>query len=394
MTQEDQEEQVTPSTKISHAQNGEDVRAWRALEDVDEPFYVEVGASDPVVDSLTASLSALGWRGVLVEPEPSIAQRLREARPRDVVVAAAAHSSSGVLSFSYADKRGQGQVSAGPVADAREHDQVQISVPAVRLADVLDDVAPSDVHFMSIDVEGHEADALLGLGLDRWRPWVLCIEATRPDSRTPSWEGWHPLLVEADYHFVAFDGLNRWYVSAEHRDLADRVAEPHNVLDEMLDGWRRSDTEGQRDVIAQLNAEIARLQKVLGDQSETVEGQKAELAARQREVRLLRDELDSAQAEVQRLSRDVHQIGAERDAVAARERVMLTSKSWRVTQPLRMARWRAGLTLGGVGGGRLRGPAAAGGAPIPVVEDSPADARRRRAFHAKLAAARLRGGSR
>ena len=40
-------------TFISYAQNFEDVMLWRALKHVEKGFYVDVGAQDPVVDSVS-----------------------------------------------------------------------------------------------------------------------------------------------------------------------------------------------------------------------------------------------------------------------------------------------------------------------------------------------------
>jgi FkbM family methyltransferase len=396
--------QPHPELKISYAQNGEDVRAWRALRHIEDPFYVEVGASDPFDDSVTAALNALGWRGILVEPEPVIAESLRKARPRDVVIAAAAHSSSGVLTFEHAPVRGQGRVTA-KAAVAASTERGLISVPAVRLADVLDDVAPEAVHFMSIDVEGHEADAIQGLGLEQWRPWVLCVEATEPDSRVPAWAGWDHLLLAADYHFVTFDGLNRWYVAAEHADLTDAVAEPYGVLDQALDGWHRREAVALRDDIERLEhargdleREVERLADEVSARLRDVERLSGQLRASEEEGRRLRREMQASQSalaeQLRRVERELAFVAHERDLASARERVMLESKSWRVTSPLRTIRWRAGLAVQ-----TRREAASVGALPSPTElaappPSSPADVRRRTALRAKLEAASRRAAGR
>jgi FkbM family methyltransferase len=317
--------------RISYAQNGEDVRAWRALRHVENGFYVEVGASHPYDHSLTAALSAEGWRGILVEPEPAAAELLRAARPRDLVVGAAASERAGLLTWVNDGDRGEGHVEEG---------RDGLAVPAVRLSDVLDGAGVAEVHFMSVDVEGHERQALLGLDLARWRPWVLCVEATAPLTRTPTHAAWEPILLDAGFHFVAFDGLNRWYVAAEHRDLTKAVAEPFGVLDTMLDGWER------RDVVD------------------------------------LSVQLVEVQAEVTQAGRELELAEAQRDAAMARERVMLESKSWRLTRPLRRVRSSADTALAR----RALAHPTPEPPPAPRV-DSPADLRRRRALQAKLSAA-------
>ena len=49
---------------VSYAQNFEDVMLWRALKHIDCGFYIDVGAQDPVIDSVTKSFYDHGWRGV------------------------------------------------------------------------------------------------------------------------------------------------------------------------------------------------------------------------------------------------------------------------------------------------------------------------------------------
>ena len=77
--------------RISYAQNGEDVRIWHAfgprpeLGDPPGLTYVEVGANEPRDMSLTAALYDLGWRGLLIEADPELAERLRLYRSGDVV---------------------------------------------------------------------------------------------------------------------------------------------------------------------------------------------------------------------------------------------------------------------------------------------------------------------
>ena len=88
---------------------------------------------------------------------------------------------------------------------------------------------------MVIDVEGAEAQALSGLDLQRWRPWVLVVEATRPNSTEPSHEAWERYLTEAGYSFCLFDGLSRFYVAAEHREaLEASLSYPACVFDHYI----------------------------------------------------------------------------------------------------------------------------------------------------------------
>ena len=307
--------------KITYAQNGEDVRVWRTLRDLDSPVYVEVGAHDPYEMSVTASLSRLGWHGVLVEADPEMAERLREARPRDSVVEAAAYDRGGLLHLQHTEKLGQAFVRADEPADQPGDNTVTVTVPAVRLDDVLETAGHDQIHFMSIDVEGAEAAVLRGCDLRRWRPWILCIEATEPDSRTPAWREWEVGVLAAGYRFVASDGLNRWYLADEHAELADVLAEPFNVLDEGLDGWRRVTLVA----LEQDNAALV-------DRLEST----AELLAEERKTAAAR----VAERDQARVERD--QARVERDQARESLALILASPSWRVTAPLRGVKRLAG----------------------------------------------------
>src|SRR5258708_9376318 len=80
---------------LSYAQNFEDVMLARALASVKHGFYVDVGAWDPILDSVTAHFSEKGWRGINIEPAPKYADALRVARPQDVNLEVAVGSTPG-----------------------------------------------------------------------------------------------------------------------------------------------------------------------------------------------------------------------------------------------------------------------------------------------------------
>ena len=51
-------------------------------------FFVEVGANRPQQESQTWHLEQLGWTGVLIEPQPNLADDLRRARSAKVFAVA------------------------------------------------------------------------------------------------------------------------------------------------------------------------------------------------------------------------------------------------------------------------------------------------------------------
>jgi peptide methionine sulfoxide reductase MsrB len=64
---------------ISYAQNFEDIILWRALKNIKNGFYVDVGAGDPVNHSVTKWFYDQGWSGVNIKPNEQdfVAQTFR-----------------------------------------------------------------------------------------------------------------------------------------------------------------------------------------------------------------------------------------------------------------------------------------------------------------------------
>jgi hypothetical protein len=63
---------------ISYAQNFEDVMLWRALKGLKKGFYIDVGAHDPEVDSVTKAFYDRGWCGINIEPAEVPFRRLHD----------------------------------------------------------------------------------------------------------------------------------------------------------------------------------------------------------------------------------------------------------------------------------------------------------------------------
>ena len=84
---------------ISYAQNFEDVMLWRALKHIERGFYIDIGAQDPVIDSVSLAFYERGWRGVHVEPSPPLAAKLRNARPDEDVIKSAIGDREATIRF-------------------------------------------------------------------------------------------------------------------------------------------------------------------------------------------------------------------------------------------------------------------------------------------------------
>lgn len=200
-----------------YAQHGEDQRLAAILGDKATGFYIDVGAWEPVVDSVTKHFYDRGWRGINIEPVPYYHNRLTQERPRDINMQVAVSDDIGIAQFTHIHATGlstfvpeyRDKFVRGRTSDTFDVQVWTLDYIAARHI-------PLDQHvdFLKIDVEGWERPVVLGAKrlLHDNPPTVLVIEATVPGTDIPAWETWDQLVRASGYQFVEFDGLNRWYV--------------------------------------------------------------------------------------------------------------------------------------------------------------------------------------
>lgn len=250
---------------ISYAQNFEDVMLWRALKNVENGFYIDIGAQDPVVDSVSLAFYEHGWRGVHVEPVPYYADKIRQARPDETVIQAAVGHGNTVRRFFEIVDTG---LSTGDEHIAQKHraDGLTIHetiIPCLPLCEILDYYRNREIHWLKIDVEGMEEEVLRSWQPSAVRPWIVVIESTLPNTQLETHKKWESLIKDVGYDFVYFDGLNRFYVHQSHQELKAHFNSPPNVFD----GFVLSGTSGS--FCSLLNDKFSRMENELTKQLET-----------------------------------------------------------------------------------------------------------------------------
>ncbi len=136
----------------------------------------------------------LGWRGILVEPIPELADACRRNRPAcergrvcrrrprrlrsvqfEIAPAALDHSS---LSLDRHQRAVLERLTGG--AETR-----LVTVPARTLDMILEEANAPKLDFVTVDVEGHEWEVLQGFTLDQWKPEIVILErnASAPNRR-------------------------------------------------------------------------------------------------------------------------------------------------------------------------------------------------------------------
>lgn len=227
---------------VSYAQNFEDVMLWRALGHIKNGFYIDVGAQDPIIDSVSRAFYEHGWRGISVEATPHYAELLRKDRPDEIVLQSALSEMHDSIKFY--EIIGSG-LSTGVESIAQKHKQngfliQEITVPCLTLADIFVFAGERDIHWLKIDVEGMEKQVLVGWGKSNVRPWIVVVESTLPNTQIETHEQWEYLVLKLGYQLVYFDGLSRFYVSDYHSELINAFRYGPNIFD----GFTLSGTSG------------------------------------------------------------------------------------------------------------------------------------------------------
>ena len=232
--------------------------------------YVDVGAGSPDRASVTRLLHENGWNGVHVEPRPDLAAELVAARPGDVVVRAAASDRTGSITLHVVAEDGDLSTTASSQAAELTRQGMTVTpvtVPTLTLNELLTEAGIGPVDVLKIDVEGAEADVLRGADLRHWRPKVILIEATRPNSAVPTFGEWEHLLTAQGYCFASTDGLNRYYVRADLEAALGPLLVPANPTDHYVPAG-----------VVLLEQEVDRLRGLVADTEQRLAATAARLA--------------------------------------------------------------------------------------------------------------------
>ena len=135
-------------------------------------FFLDVGSGHGTIGSNTKALEDLGWTGICVDPFPAHMDG-RTCRMEKVVVSSAAgqlvkfHTHAGLGGI--ADTLGKWK------EEAEKSPAVELTTTT--LGAVLAGAgAPSFIHFLSLDIEGAELEALRGMPFDQYRFGAMAIE--------------------------------------------------------------------------------------------------------------------------------------------------------------------------------------------------------------------------
>ncbi|MEK7075427.1 MAG: FkbM family methyltransferase [Patescibacteria group bacterium] len=185
---------IFPKTK-SYSLNDLDLKLRPYLSKIQQGFFVEAGANDGISQNNTLYYEKnFGWRGILIESIPDLANKCRANRPKAIVENYALVSDNfkeSTVTMRYCNLLSV--VKGGMKTKAEEDEHIaagsklknissyELDVPVSTLSNILEKNMIKKVNFISLDVEGYELEVLKGFNFKKWRPSYILIEAKYED---------------------------------------------------------------------------------------------------------------------------------------------------------------------------------------------------------------------
>lgn len=220
--------------KKYYSQFGEDKILAEIFNEKLNGLCIEVGANDGVNDSTTMYFEKIGWDCILIEPNPDLCKSIRIAR-KSTLIEVAASDKSGEITLFVAEgaERAHGvstldssEVSLNKIKSyGFTYREVQVQTKT--LDTILGDLnTNSEIDFISVDVEGHELEALRGFSIQRWMPTIILIE----DNSNHENDAVSNYLSKFGYYKFKRTGVNDWYAHKKNNELINFISIANHKL--------------------------------------------------------------------------------------------------------------------------------------------------------------------
>lgn len=206
---------LNPKSVTSYGQGGEDLILERLFEGKAKTlFYVDVGSNDPIQRSNTYLLYLRGWSGLAIDGNPKLIKQHKSVRPRDIALCALISDTEEEKIFTIFEDT---CVSSADENQVRRMKKTRKASREVKLkTETLDSIftqqnIPQKFDLLSIDVEGNDYKALVGIDFAKYQPSVIVIEDHTFDINNPDSSDIHAFLTSKSYRLNSFARPNLFY---------------------------------------------------------------------------------------------------------------------------------------------------------------------------------------
>jgi len=189
---------LLPGVLFRYSQFGEDVIIAHLFAQlgITKPNYLDIGANEPKFISNTYYFYERGSRGVLIEPNPYLFNRLQRVRPGDIVLNMGVGLNetaeadfyvfpaycNGMSTFSKLEATHWQEVGLKGVGKIKIEKVLKIKlIPVNTIFNTY--FSDKQLNLLSIDVEGLDLDILKSMDFEKYRPDVICVETLKYDNQ-------------------------------------------------------------------------------------------------------------------------------------------------------------------------------------------------------------------
>jgi len=196
----------------SQAQLFQDLFVLWSTKEKRRGYFVDIGACDGVFLSNTLLLERdYGWRGIVAEPNPIFATKLKKNRRAFVSTQCVWSVSGKRLAFKQVAEPEYSTLQDIDPQDSHEGRGTRskfttVEVRSISLNDLLAKAkAPSNIDFLSLDTEGSELEILQATDLKKWRFGHICVEHNFTPRRREIFE-----LLSRNGYTRVMPHISRW----------------------------------------------------------------------------------------------------------------------------------------------------------------------------------------
>jgi len=217
-------------THVSFSCEGEDLIIDKLFGNQRMGYYIDIGAYKPVRSSNTFKFYLKGWRGALIEPNPKFKFWANIIRNRDEILSLGIDpglkdSITERKLFIYSNYPSNNTISEEALKNnlealGRKHDkELILKFVGVEYLVKNTKIFKNDIDFMSIDVEGIEANLIESIvDVNKIKPKVICIEQIHSSFEQIIQTDIYKILFKNGYILLAKTVLNAIYI---HRKFLD-----------------------------------------------------------------------------------------------------------------------------------------------------------------------------
>ena len=168
---------------VDNEQGRIEIKVLPYLKDIENGFFIEVGALDGLFMSNTKILEDLGWKGILIEPSRKAYEKCCQNRG-GLKINCALVSNDYTKSSVYGDFWFDGEDGMGAWSGINKNPygvHAIAEAPARTLSSILKEQGIKKVDFLSLDVESYELEVLKGIDFSEVEITYILIEVNLKD---------------------------------------------------------------------------------------------------------------------------------------------------------------------------------------------------------------------